>query len=218
MDLTTCLYLPAHTSHSVLYSSHHTPIRKTKSMPRAGENTQTNQTQTRASRSSGFQRVGSDRNGPGVAIHPSIPLVIPNLSILHVVSNLSIPQVVLNLNIPLVVPNLSIHQQKNTLRQIRLRCALTQAMSLLRSLRPVHPEFRRNARKHPVLPGLPGHALSILTRRCVVPAPWLRFYSLLSHDGASFTLSLPRALTYFSCHLHRRLVRPSSESHVYRVD
>ena len=134
MDLTTCLYLPAHTSHSVLYSSHHTPIRKTKSMPRAGENTQTNQTQTRASRSSGSQRVGSDRNGPGVAIHPSILLVIPKLSILHVVSNLSI------------------HQQKNTLRQIRLRCALTPAMSLLRSLRPLRPEFRRNARKHLVLP------------------------------------------------------------------
>ena len=52
--------------------------------------------------------LASDRNGPDVAIHPSIPLVIPNLSILHVVSNLSIPQVVLNLNIPLVISYLSI--------------------------------------------------------------------------------------------------------------
>ena len=112
----------------------------------------------------------------------------------------------------------AIHQQKNTLRQIHLHCALTQATSLLRSLRPVRPEFCCNVRKHPVLPWLPGHALSILTRRHVVPVPWLRFYSLLSHDGASFTLPLPRALTYFSCHLHRRLVRPSLESHVYRVD
>ena len=115
-------------------------------------------------------------------------------------------------------PNFLIHQLKNTLCQIRLRCAQTQATSLLRSLRPVRPEFRRNARKHSVLPGLPGHTLSILTQRHVVPAPWLWFYSLLSYDGASFTLPLPRALTYFSCHLHRWLVRPSSESDVYRVD
>ena len=33
----------------------------------------------------------SDRNGPGVAIHPSIPHVVPNLSIPLVVPNLSIP-------------------------------------------------------------------------------------------------------------------------------
>ena len=72
-DLTTCLYLPAHTSHSVLHSSHHTPIQTTKGMPRKGENTQTNQTQTRASGFSGFQRVGKRQqqirrgNSPG---HP----------------------------------------------------------------------------------------------------------------------------------------------------
>jgi len=37
------------------------------------------------------------------------------------------------------------HQQKNTLRYIRRRCALTQATSLLCSLRLVRPEFRCNA-------------------------------------------------------------------------
>ena len=102
------------------------------------------------------------------------------------------------------------HQQKNTLRQIRRRCALMQATLLLRSLRPVRPEFRRNARKHPVFPGLLGHALSILTGRRVVLVPWLRFYSLLSHDGASFTLSLPRALTYFS-------LPPSASAPQFRI-
>ena len=80
-------------------------------------------------------------------------------------------------------------------------------MSLLRSLRPVRREFRRNAYKHRVLSRLLRQAHSILTRRCVVLAPWLRFYSLLSHDGASFTLPLPRALTNFLCHRHRRLVQ-----------
>jgi hypothetical protein len=69
------------------------------------------------------------------------------------------------------------HQQKNTLRQIRRRCALTQATSLLRSLRPVRPEFRCNARKHPVLPVLPGNALYLLTRRRVVLTPWLHLSS-----------------------------------------
>ena len=51
--------------------------------------------------------LASDRNGPGVAIHPSIPHVVPNLSIPLVVPNLSIPLVVPNLSIPLAVPNLS---------------------------------------------------------------------------------------------------------------
>jgi len=69
------------------------------------------------------------------------------------------------------------HQQKNTLRQIRRRCALTQATSLLRSLRPVRPEFRCNARKHPVLPVLPGNALYLLTRRRVLLTPWLHLSS-----------------------------------------
>ena len=56
---------------------------------------------------------------------------------------------------------------------MRRRCALTQATSLLRSLRPVRPEFRSNARKHPVLPESPGSAFSVLTRRHVVLAPCL---------------------------------------------
>jgi len=51
------------------------------------------------------------------------------------------------------------HQQKDTLRQIRRRCPLPQATSLLRSLRPLRPEFRCNARKHPVLALLPGNTL-----------------------------------------------------------
>ena len=67
---------------------------------------------------------------------------------------------------------LDLHQQKNTLRQIRWRCALTQETSLLRSLRPVRPEFRSKARKHPVLPVLPGNALYLLMRRRVVLTPW----------------------------------------------
>ena len=71
---------------------------------------------------------------------------------------------------------------------MRRRCALTQATSLLRSLRPVRPEFRSNTRKHPVLPESPGSAFSVLTRRHVVLAPCLNLYSLLSHDGASFIL------------------------------
>jgi len=58
MDPTTYLYLPTHTLHFALHSSHPTPIRPTKAMPRAGENIQSNQTQTRASRPSGSQRVG----------------------------------------------------------------------------------------------------------------------------------------------------------------
>ena len=52
--------------------------------------------------------LASDRNGPGVAIHPSIPHVVPNLSIPLVVPNLSIPLAVPNLSIPLAVPNPSI--------------------------------------------------------------------------------------------------------------
>ena len=68
---------------------------------------------------------------------------------------------------------LDIHQQKNTLRLMRRRCALKQATSLLPSLRPVRPEFRSNARKHPVLPESPGSAFSVLTRRHVVLAPSL---------------------------------------------
>ena len=60
-DPTTCLYLPAHTSHSVLHSSFHTALQTTKRMPRAGENTQANKTRTRASRSSGSQRVSKRR-------------------------------------------------------------------------------------------------------------------------------------------------------------
>ena len=52
--------------------------------------------------------LASDRNGPGVAIHPSIPHVVPNLSIPLVVPNLSIPLAVPNLSSPLVVPNPSI--------------------------------------------------------------------------------------------------------------
>ena len=52
--------------------------------------------------------LASDGNGPGVAIHPSIPLVIPNLSIPLVVPNLSIPLAVPNPCIPLVVPDPSI--------------------------------------------------------------------------------------------------------------
>jgi len=70
-----------------------------------------------------------------------------------------------------------VHQQKNTLRQIHRRWALTQATSLLRSLRPVRPEFRCNARKHPVLPVLPGNALYLLKRRRVVLTPWLHLSS-----------------------------------------
>ena len=58
MDHTTCLYHPVHGSHSVLHCSPHTPIWTTKGMLGAGENTQTDQTQTRASCSSGSQRVG----------------------------------------------------------------------------------------------------------------------------------------------------------------
>ena len=50
----------------------------------------------------------SDRNGPGVAIHLSIPHIIQNLSIPLVVLNLSIPLAFLSLSIPLVVLNLSI--------------------------------------------------------------------------------------------------------------
>jgi len=56
------------------------------------------------------------------------------------------------------------HQQKNTLGQIRRRCVLMQATSLLRSLRPVRPEFRCNA-------------LYLLTRRRVVLTPWLHLSS-----------------------------------------
>ena len=48
---------------------------------------------------------------------------------------------------------LRLHQQKNTLRLMRRRCALMQATSLLRSMFPLRPEFRSNALKHPVLPG-----------------------------------------------------------------
>ena len=77
-----------------------------------------------------------------------------------------------------------------------------EATLLLHSLGPVGTEFHHNARKHPVLPGLPGHSLPLLTRHRVVLAPWLRFYSLPYHDGAGFTLPLPRALTYFSFHLY----------------
>ena len=58
---------------------------------------------------------------------------------------------------------LSIHQQKNTLSQMRRHCALTQATSLLRSLRPLRPEFRSNAHKHSVLPESPGSAFSVVT-------------------------------------------------------
>jgi len=56
------------------------------------------------------------------------------------------------------------HQQKNILRQICRRCALTQAMSLLRSLHLVRPEFRCNA-------------LYLLTRPRVVLTPWLHLNS-----------------------------------------
>jgi len=52
--------------------------------------------------------LAGDKKGPGLSIHPSMPLVIPNLSIPHVILNLSIPLVDLNLSIPLVVLNLSI--------------------------------------------------------------------------------------------------------------
>jgi len=54
-------------------------------------------------------------------------------------------------------------EQKNTLGQICRRCVLTPATSLLPSLGPVHPEFRCNARKHPVIPVLRGNALYLLT-------------------------------------------------------
>jgi len=57
-----------------------------------------------------------------------------------------------------------IHQQKNTLRQIRRCFALTEATSLLRSLCPVLPEFRCNA-PYP------------LTRRRVVLTPCLHLSS-----------------------------------------
>jgi len=69
------------------------------------------------------------------------------------------------------------HQQKDTLRQICRRCALTQATSLLRALRPVRPEFRCNARKHRVLPVLPANPLYLLTRPRVVLTPWLHLSS-----------------------------------------
>ena len=47
--------------------------------------------------------LASDRNGPGVAIHPSIPQVVPYLSIPLVVPNLSIPLVIPNASLPLIV-------------------------------------------------------------------------------------------------------------------
>jgi len=68
-------------------------------------------------------------------------------------------------------------RKKSSLCQIRRRCALTQATSLLRSLRPVCPEFRCNTLKHPVLPVLPGNTLYLLTRRRVVLTPCLHLSS-----------------------------------------
>ena len=52
--------------------------------------------------------LASNRNRQGTAIHPSIPYLVSNLTILLIISNLSIPLAVLNLSIPLVVSNLSI--------------------------------------------------------------------------------------------------------------
>ena len=52
--------------------------------------------------------LASDRNGPGVAFHASILLVIPNPCILDVVPNLCIPLIVPNLSILIVVLNSSI--------------------------------------------------------------------------------------------------------------
>ena len=69
------------------------------------------------------------------------------------------------------------HQQKNTLSQIRRHCPLMQATSLLRSVRPVRPEFRCNARKNPVLPVMPDNPLYLLTPGCVVLTPSLHLSS-----------------------------------------
>jgi len=63
-------------------------------MPRAGENTQTNQTKLELLALLVLSVLAGDRNGPGVPIHPNILLIIPNLSI---------PLVVLDPSIPLVV-------------------------------------------------------------------------------------------------------------------
>ena len=58
--------------------------------------------------------------------------------------------------------------KKSTLRQIRWRCALTQATSLLHSLRPVRPELCCNA-------------LNLLTRRRVPLTPCLHLSSSSLH-------------------------------------
>jgi len=100
------------------------------------------------------------------------------------------------------------YQQKNTLRQIRRRCALTQATSLLRSLHPVRPKFRYNA-------------LYLLTRRRVVLTPCLHLSSgslhfLLMMAPASHCLF--RALWRISPAISNVGLRPRSESYVYRVN
>jgi len=53
--------------------------------------------------------------------------------------------------------------QDHAIMSKKIPGALTQATSLLRSLLPVRPEFRCNAGKQPLLPGLPGNALYLLT-------------------------------------------------------
>jgi len=60
------------------------------------------------------------------------------------------------------------HLQENSLGQISRRYALMQATSLLRSLRPVHPEFRCNA-------------LYLLTRHRIVLTPCLHLSSESLH-------------------------------------
>jgi len=74
------------------------------------------------------------------------------------------------------------HQEKNTLRQIRRRCALTQVRSLLRSLRPVGPKFSCNA-------------LYLLTRCHVVLTPCLH----LSSGSPHFLLMMAPASPCLFC-------------------
>ena len=62
-----------------------------KAMPRAGGTTQTNQTQTGASRSLVLSVLAGNRNGPGVPIHPNILLVVPDPSIPLVVQMANLP-------------------------------------------------------------------------------------------------------------------------------
>ena len=52
------------------------------------------------------------------------------------------------------------HQQKDTLRQIRRRCALRQATSLLRSLRPVRAEI---SLQRPISPDATSHGTDALS-------------------------------------------------------